>query len=106
MGTTQPDLYTTAAGIADWLNGVKHPRKIDSFSDEMIERYGHGMRLRDMQSDWEKRYAVEDSTGCIRTRTDPVWDDMRAWQQRAWSERDASVFRRTGHQLASEWYAC
>ena len=29
----------------------KHPRKIDSFSDEMIERYGHGMRLRDMQSD-------------------------------------------------------
>ena len=29
----------------------KHPRKIDSCSDEMIERYGHGMRLRDMQSD-------------------------------------------------------
>ena len=29
----------------------KHPRRIDSFSDEMIERYGHGMRLRDMQSD-------------------------------------------------------
>ena len=29
----------------------KHPRKIDSFSDEMIERYGHGMRLHDMQSD-------------------------------------------------------
>ena len=29
----------------------KHQRKIDSFSDEMIERYGHGMRLRDMQSD-------------------------------------------------------
>ena len=29
----------------------KHPRKIDSFSDEMIELYGHGMRVRDMQSD-------------------------------------------------------
>ena len=25
----------------------------------MIERYGHGMRVRDMQSDLEKRYAVE-----------------------------------------------
>ena len=24
MGTTQPDLCTTAAGIADWLNGVKN----------------------------------------------------------------------------------
>ena len=29
----------------------KHPRKIDSCSDEMIERYGHAMRLRDRQSD-------------------------------------------------------
>ena len=28
----------------------KPQRKIDSFSDEMIERYGHGMRVRDMQS--------------------------------------------------------
>ena len=24
MGTTKPDLCTTAAGIADWLNGVKN----------------------------------------------------------------------------------
>ena len=29
----------------------KPPRKIDSFSDEMIELYGQGMRVRDMQSD-------------------------------------------------------
>ena len=29
----------------------KHPREIDSCSDEMIERYGHAMRLRDRQSD-------------------------------------------------------
>ena len=70
----------------------KHPRKIDSCSDEMIERYGHTMRLRDRQSDLEKRYAVEASTGCISTRTDQVLDDMRAWQQRALSERDAVVY--------------
>ena len=70
----------------------KHPRKIDSFSDEMIERYGHGMRVRDIQSYIEKRYAVEVSTGCISTLTDPVLDNMRAWQQRALSERDAVVY--------------
>ena len=29
----------------------KHPRKIDSCSDELIERYGHAMRVRDRQSD-------------------------------------------------------
>ena len=149
MGTTKPDLSTTAAGIADLLNGVKnmddyqslmkdvfkriaeralqaevvqhlgydkhaavgkstgnsrngisrktiiaddgdveidtprdrdgsfepqfigkHQRKIDSFSDEMIELYGHGMSVRDIQSYLEKRYAVEVSTGFISTLTD------------------------------------
>ena len=70
----------------------KHQRQISSFSDEIIELYGHGMSVRDIQSYLEKRYAVEVSTGFISTLTDQVLDDMRAWQQRALSERYAVVF--------------
>ncbi len=70
----------------------KHQRKIDSFSDEIIELYGHGMSVRDIQSYLEKRYTVEVSTGFISTLTDQVLDDMRAWQQRALSERYAVVY--------------
>lgn len=70
----------------------KHQRKIDSFSDEIIELYGHGMSVRDIQNYLEKRYAVEVSTGFISTLTDQVLGDMRAWQQRALSERYAVVY--------------
>ena len=70
----------------------KHQRQISSFSDEIIELYGHGMSVRDIQSYLEKRYAVEVSTGFISTLTDQVLDDMRAWQQRALSERYAVVY--------------
>ncbi|MSS75945.1 MAG: hypothetical protein EXR90_03440, partial [Methyloglobulus sp.] len=38
------------------------------------------------------RYAVEVATGFISTLTDQVLDDMRAWQQRALSERYAVVY--------------
>ena len=61
----------------------KHQRKVYSYSDEIIELYGHAMSVRDIQSYLEKRYAVEVSTGFISTLTDQVLDDMRAWQQRA-----------------------
>ena len=70
----------------------KHQRQISSFSDEIIALYGHGMSVRDIQSYLEKRYAVEVSTGFISTLTDQVLDDMRAWQQRALSERYAVVY--------------
>ena len=70
----------------------KHQRKINSFNDEIIELYGHGMSVRDIQSYLEKRYDVSVSTGFISTLTDQVLDDMRAWQQRALSERYAVVY--------------
>jgi len=70
----------------------KHQRKINSFNDEIIELYGHGMSVRDIQSYLEKRYDVAVSTGFISTLTDQVLDDMRAWQQRALSERYAVVY--------------
>ena len=70
----------------------KHQRQISSFSDEVIELYGHGMSVRDIQSYLEKRYDVEVSTGFISTLTDQVLDDMRAWQQRGLSERYAIVY--------------
>ena len=70
----------------------KHQRQISSFSDEIIELYGHGMSVRDIQSYLEKRYDVEVSTGFISTLTDQVLDDMRAWQQRVLSERYAVVY--------------
>ena len=70
----------------------KHQRQISSFSDEVIELYGYGMSVRDIQSYLEKRYGVEVSTGFISTLTDQVLDDMRAWQQRGLSERYAIVY--------------
>ena len=39
----------------------KHQRKIDSFSDEIIDFYGHGMSVHDMQSD--KSYDLSLSKG-------------------------------------------
>ena len=50
------------------------------------------MSVLDIQSYLEKRDDVAVSTGFISTLTDLVLDDMRAWQQRALSERYAVVY--------------
>lgn len=65
---------------------AKHQRKISSFTDEIIELYGHGLTVRDIQSYLAKRYELDVSTGFISEVTDAILDEMREWQKRRLSE--------------------